>query len=199
MKGLMLEEGVNLTAQGLQNLKALTRGQLEYSDVSWALRQMDASGSERLLPGRSSGNYAEGEDPSEQIYPPPSSSFPVGGSEGSDDLEYDEEEDDDIDLGDEAALLAELEDLDLGETQIEEALAMMESRPAGRTWKHNKDIKRAAKRDREYFDSKKAGTGPSPPRRLGGIGKGRGKSERGEGRGKGRRPRLSPGQLMKIT
>eukprot|EP00959_Pyramimonas_sp_CCMP1952_P386133 8092765-Pyramimonas_sp.AAC.1 len=78
---------------------------------------MDASGSERLLPGRSSGNYAEGEDPSERNYLPLSSSFPVGGSEGSDDQEYDEEEDDEADLDDEAALLAELEDLDLDETQ----------------------------------------------------------------------------------
>eukprot|EP00959_Pyramimonas_sp_CCMP1952_P304196 6366599-Pyramimonas_sp.AAC.1 len=90
MKGLMLEEGANLTAQGMQNLRTLTRGKLEYSDVSWALRQMDASGSERLLPGRVSSNYAEGEGPSEQNYLPPSS-FPVGGSEGSEDQEVDEE------------------------------------------------------------------------------------------------------------
>eukprot|EP00959_Pyramimonas_sp_CCMP1952_P116039 2425817-Pyramimonas_sp.AAC.1 len=90
MEGLMLEEGSNLTAQGMHNLRALTRGKLEYSDVNWAWKQMDASGSERLLPGRASGNFAEGEGPSDQNYLPPPS-FPVGGSEGSEDLEYDEE------------------------------------------------------------------------------------------------------------
>eukprot|EP00959_Pyramimonas_sp_CCMP1952_P014554 308384-Pyramimonas_sp.AAC.1 len=90
---------------------------------------MDASGSERLLPGRVSSNYAEGEGPGDQNYLPPSS-FPVGGSEGSDDQEDDEEECDDTELDDEAALMAELEDLDLDETQVEEALAMIESRPS---------------------------------------------------------------------
>eukprot|EP00959_Pyramimonas_sp_CCMP1952_P116753 2440315-Pyramimonas_sp.AAC.1 len=53
MKGLMLEEGAGLSGQSMQNLRTLTRGQLDYESVTWALRQMGASGSERLLPGRS--------------------------------------------------------------------------------------------------------------------------------------------------
>eukprot|EP00959_Pyramimonas_sp_CCMP1952_P298284 6239405-Pyramimonas_sp.AAC.1 len=73
----------------------------------------------------------------------------------------------------------------------------MESRPSSRTWKQNKEIKRAAKRDREYFGPKKTGPAPPPPQRPGGGGRGR--PDRGKGRGKGRRPRLSPEQLMKIT
>eukprot|EP00959_Pyramimonas_sp_CCMP1952_P066275 1384017-Pyramimonas_sp.AAC.1 len=47
MKGLMLEEGAGLSGQSMQNLRTLTRGQLDYESVTWALRQMDASGSER--------------------------------------------------------------------------------------------------------------------------------------------------------
>eukprot|EP00959_Pyramimonas_sp_CCMP1952_P055764 1165324-Pyramimonas_sp.AAC.1 len=52
LKGLFLEEGAGLSAQGTQNLRTLTQGKMDYADIAWALRQMDSSGSERLLPGR---------------------------------------------------------------------------------------------------------------------------------------------------
>eukprot|EP00959_Pyramimonas_sp_CCMP1952_P178593 3732882-Pyramimonas_sp.AAC.1 len=53
LKGLFLEEGANLTQQGVQNLRTFTRGDLTYSNVKWALRQLDSSaGAERLLPGK---------------------------------------------------------------------------------------------------------------------------------------------------
>eukprot|EP00959_Pyramimonas_sp_CCMP1952_P285016 5959028-Pyramimonas_sp.AAC.1 len=52
LKGLLLEEGAGLTAQGTQNLRTLTQGRLDFGSVTWALRQMGAGGSERLLPGR---------------------------------------------------------------------------------------------------------------------------------------------------
>eukprot|EP00959_Pyramimonas_sp_CCMP1952_P280217 5858055-Pyramimonas_sp.AAC.1 len=52
LKGLLLEEGAGLGAQGMQNLRTLTHGRLDFADVAWALRQMDATGMERLLPGR---------------------------------------------------------------------------------------------------------------------------------------------------
>eukprot|EP00959_Pyramimonas_sp_CCMP1952_P425025 8902408-Pyramimonas_sp.AAC.1 len=80
-----------------------------------------------------------------------------------------EPEDDDYydDGEDEAALLAELEDLDLDEDQIDEALAMIESRPNTRTWKQNKDMKRAARQDREYFGRPRSGVPPPPQPRAG--------------------------------
>eukprot|EP00959_Pyramimonas_sp_CCMP1952_P215466 4507883-Pyramimonas_sp.AAC.1 len=55
LKGLLLEEGAGLSAQGQQNLRTLTHGRLDYDSVPWALRRMDATSSERLLPGRSTG------------------------------------------------------------------------------------------------------------------------------------------------
>eukprot|EP00959_Pyramimonas_sp_CCMP1952_P261809 5474637-Pyramimonas_sp.AAC.1 len=50
--GLLLKEGASLAQQGLQNLRALTRGSLDFGQVSWALGQMDSTGSERFLPSR---------------------------------------------------------------------------------------------------------------------------------------------------
>eukprot|EP00959_Pyramimonas_sp_CCMP1952_P107983 2257883-Pyramimonas_sp.AAC.1 len=55
LKGLLLEEGACLSAQGLQNLRTLALGKLDYENVSWALKQMDSGGTERLLPGRGAG------------------------------------------------------------------------------------------------------------------------------------------------
>eukprot|EP00959_Pyramimonas_sp_CCMP1952_P363617 7614279-Pyramimonas_sp.AAC.1 len=65
LKGLMLEEGAQLTQQSMQNLRTLTKGRLDYDSVSWALRQMDAAGSERLMSGRPNAALfgAEDEDP----------------------------------------------------------------------------------------------------------------------------------------
>eukprot|EP00959_Pyramimonas_sp_CCMP1952_P016895 358206-Pyramimonas_sp.AAC.1 len=52
LKGFMLEEGAGLSAQSAQNLRTLTKGSLQYQDVAWALRQLDYSSGERLLPSR---------------------------------------------------------------------------------------------------------------------------------------------------
>eukprot|EP00959_Pyramimonas_sp_CCMP1952_P347150 7271107-Pyramimonas_sp.AAC.1 len=51
IKGFLLEEGSRLSAQSMQNLRTLTLGRIDFESVSWALRQMDASGTERMLPG----------------------------------------------------------------------------------------------------------------------------------------------------
>eukprot|EP00959_Pyramimonas_sp_CCMP1952_P262125 5481264-Pyramimonas_sp.AAC.1 len=52
LKGLLLEEVAGLASQGTQNLRTLAQGRLDFANVTWALRQMGAGGSERLLPGR---------------------------------------------------------------------------------------------------------------------------------------------------
>ena len=53
LKEAALEEGAGLTPQRAQNLGTSTHGrQLDYINASWALRRMDATGSERPLPGR---------------------------------------------------------------------------------------------------------------------------------------------------
>eukprot|EP00959_Pyramimonas_sp_CCMP1952_P125572 2625732-Pyramimonas_sp.AAC.1 len=61
LKSLFLGEGANLTQQGVQNLRTLTRGDLTYSRAKWALRQLDSSaGAERLLPGKALGRQHAG-------------------------------------------------------------------------------------------------------------------------------------------
>eukprot|EP00959_Pyramimonas_sp_CCMP1952_P125408 2621845-Pyramimonas_sp.AAC.1 len=62
---------------------------------------------------------------------------------------------------------------------------MIESRPNARTWKQNKDLKRVAKIDREYFGGRArdgSASGPRPPRPpCGRGGGGRGRADRGRG------------------
>ena len=48
-RGLMLEEGAALSAQGRQNLRALTGGSTQWDLVARALRNLDAQ-EERILP-----------------------------------------------------------------------------------------------------------------------------------------------------
>eukprot|EP00959_Pyramimonas_sp_CCMP1952_P269722 5638884-Pyramimonas_sp.AAC.1 len=71
-----------------------------------------------------------------------------------------------------------------------------------RSWKQNKELKRAAKRDREYFGGKAGGDRIQPPPRAHPAGRGR-KGDRGRGKGQGRgrgfKPKLSLQQLMRVT
>eukprot|EP00959_Pyramimonas_sp_CCMP1952_P351658 7368060-Pyramimonas_sp.AAC.1 len=60
-----MEEGAALPGQGMQNLRALTRGDLHFAIARWALRQLDYATSERLLPGRSSHVVFPAEGPTE--------------------------------------------------------------------------------------------------------------------------------------
>ena len=159
-----------------QNLRTLNQGKLDYQSVAWALQGMDSMGSERLLtvrPGAGAVLAAGTEDgapgaSSERRAPqPPSPSYPVL-SEGGDDIDGGSETDNegaDDDEMDEAALMAELEGLDLYQGQLEETLAMIASRPPARTWKQNKEFKRAAKRDRSYFGGgRPKASAPPPPK-----------------------------------
>eukprot|EP00959_Pyramimonas_sp_CCMP1952_P187471 3919834-Pyramimonas_sp.AAC.1 len=69
--------------------------------------------------------------------------------------------------------------MDLTEDQVEDAMASLSN---SRTWKQNKDLKRAAKRDREYFGGRRGGDAPPPPRGPPG---GRGGGARGRGGARG--------------
>eukprot|EP00959_Pyramimonas_sp_CCMP1952_P094655 1979999-Pyramimonas_sp.AAC.1 len=82
--------------------------------------------------------------------------------------------------------------MDLCEDEVEETLNLLAN---DRSWKQNKDLKRAARKGREYFRGKSGGdrAAPPPPRppprpglRAGGRGGAKG---RGRGRGSGGRGR----------
>eukprot|EP00959_Pyramimonas_sp_CCMP1952_P395326 8283611-Pyramimonas_sp.AAC.1 len=123
---------------------------------------MDAGGSERPLPGRPGAgammagegvgaSSAAGAFQSSSSSPPPWSGDGGAEDQGAedDDTFYDEEdqepeEDDEEDI---EALLAEIEDLDISEDQVDEVLATLEAKNT-RTWKKNKDLKRTVKQDR---------------------------------------------------
>ena len=137
LKGFLPEEGAGLTLQGVQNLRTLTRGQLDFHSVTRALRQMEAGGTERLLPGRggpgatmatSSEDLGPGASESGGAFQSRLSPAPGRSEGGADDVEdeadyYDDEDDLESDQGpDEAALLAEIDGMDITEYQVEEAL-----------------------------------------------------------------------------
>eukprot|EP00959_Pyramimonas_sp_CCMP1952_P185732 3883428-Pyramimonas_sp.AAC.1 len=86
--------------------------------------------------------------------------------------------------------------MDVGEDDIELVMAELTN---NRSWKQNKDLKRAARRDREYFGSKGRGGGPPRPEGRGRMRRDR--PERGGGAGRrpppGRRRFLTQEQLMK--
>eukprot|EP00959_Pyramimonas_sp_CCMP1952_P340226 7126030-Pyramimonas_sp.AAC.1 len=71
-----MEEGASLSPQGMQNMRTLARGDLEYKSVCWAIRQLGFTTSERLLPGRGAGNFADGPEATGGAPDPSSFAFP---------------------------------------------------------------------------------------------------------------------------
>eukprot|EP00971_Amphidinium_carterae_P022239 438562-Amphidinium_carterae.6 len=114
-------EGALLSPQGLQNLRTLSNGSLEWVAMAKALKAMDTStASSAAAPAA----YLMDEDP---------------GAEDVSDAEADE-----------VPTLEELEQMDLEESEAQEVYAAISGEVAKnqRSWAENKQMKAAAKKER---------------------------------------------------
>ena len=135
LKGYMLEEQSGLSRQSLQNLRVLTGGQHEYSQVRKALQIMDIE--EESIIKSQKNNFFE--------------------NDGVVD-EQEDSEDDETDL-----ILYALEEKDLNEEDALVFLAEFHGKK--RSWQENKRLKAARKKDRRHFDDKSTRSGRPPGRR----------------------------------
>ena len=125
IRGTMLEEGAQLSEQGMQNLRTLTKGSTDFSVVKRALLDLDIP-RDRLL----------------------KKSMMV---EDSQEDTFVAEEDSDVDP--EGELFDELAGMDLDEKQAVEVFAILEKNHyKRRTWRENKDLRKAIRKDRQHFD-----------------------------------------------
>lgn len=135
VRGAMLEEGAMLGEQGLQNLRTLTRGSTDFTVVKRALLDLDIPKDKLLKKGHS---YAEVSD-----------AYPVVASEVAKDGTDDPDSADDFD----EEVCQMLDHADLSEEQAVEVFAILERQQhRRRTWKENKDLKKAMRKDRQHFD-----------------------------------------------
>ena len=131
LKGIMLEEHAGLGKQGTKNLRTLTGGATDYTSVSRALKILDLEEESIMSKGKSSHFVGVTEE-----------SNPGDESEGESSLASE----------DEKAILAELEKLDLDEGAALEVFVTLEKEK--RTWKENKKLKLAQKKDRRHFSDR---------------------------------------------
>ncbi|CAE7436187.1 RE1 [Symbiodinium necroappetens] len=135
-QAFILEETAGLSRQGLQNLRTLTGGTVDFDKVVGALKTLDVE-EEPLTKGKGGlfSGLAEGSEP----------------GHGAAEPESDAEDD----YGERAdAFLAQIDDVD--EDTALEMLNAFEKEDAKtterrRTWKQNKDRKAAARKDRRVF------------------------------------------------
>ena len=143
LKALMMEEQAGLGKQGTLNLRTLTSGSTQYEDVVRALKVMDMDLDEEGLTSTGSGK----------------SSFIAQTSAPEIDLEGTSVDFEDQSIKSEEVrdILAEIDELDLQEDEATEVLASMEREK--RSWKENKKLKLARKKDRRHFSGKPSGSG----------------------------------------
>ncbi|CAK9027595.1 CCHC-type domain-containing protein [Durusdinium trenchii] len=124
VKGILLEEQSGLTKQAMQNLRVLTKGQHSYSEVKKALHVLDVEEESMIKPGKVS--YFE--DLAEYA-----------------ETDLEDDDDEEIFLAIENEHVAE-----------EEAVALLADlqQDRRRTWKENKLLKAARRKDRRHFDDK---------------------------------------------
>ena len=106
-------------------MRTLARGSLNAEDVALALRSLDVT-RERVTTARpaSRGTYLEDVAKAEP-----------------------QEDESDLDTEDEVQILAEIDSLDMDETQAEAVLAEVKAKR--KTWAQNKDFKRNMRTDRQ--------------------------------------------------
>ena len=125
LKGIMLEEHANLSRQAMLNLRTLTGGSNDYQAVSQALKVLDLEVEGMATKGKS---FAAFED---------------------EETEHSEEETSSMASEDQRDILVELEKLDLDEKTAMEVYLTLEKEK--RSWKENKKLKLAQKKDRRHF------------------------------------------------
>ena len=136
LKGMMLEEQAGLGKQGALSLRTLTGGQTDFQAVAQALKVLDLEEESLTHKGKTSHF--------------------VGMAQG-DHEEDDDQEDDDVSTlneEDENDILAEIEKLDLDEHKAMEVFVTLEKEK--RTWKENKKLKLAQKKDRRHFTDRES-------------------------------------------
>ena len=155
LKAMMLEEQASLGRQGTMNLRTLTSGSSRYEDVVKALRvlDMDEEGF-TATKGRPTGFVAHTRAEAEAA-PAEDTGEEDAESLGSEDVQD---------------ILAEVEKMDLAEDEAMEVFLALEKEK--KTWKENKKLKMARRKDRRHFAGKPSGD---------------------------RRPRLSTEQLKKVS
>ena len=142
LKGMMLEEQAGLGKQSALNLRTLTGGSTGFRDVTQALKVLDLE--EEGISMKGKANHFVGMANEEDL--------------GDDD----EQTSSSIASEDQKDILAEIERMDLDEKTAMEVFVTLEKEK--RTWKENKKLKLAQKKDRRHFTDK----GSRPYRPSGG-------------------------------
>ncbi|CAK0830782.1 unnamed protein product, partial [Prorocentrum cordatum] len=151
-----LKAGARLSEQNMINLLSISQGREDLDSVKKALMRMDVRRKpdatrrqgKTFAAADEEDDYGEDDDMSDLVL-----------------VEF--WEDSILDIVDAEAVYAAVESQDLDEEQLASVVAAVldekrekEGRP--RRWAEAKDLKRAMARDREFFDSKRAGKKPAP-------------------------------------
>ena len=136
LKAFMLEEQSGLNRQGVQNLRVLTGGKHNYSEVQQALKVLDVE-EESIFKSNSRSNH----------YLETGASSEASGAAYFQDKETasDSEEDEDL-------MFFAIEETDLHEGEALSFIADWGNKK--RTWKENRQWKAARKKDRRHFDDR---------------------------------------------
>ena len=129
LKGIMLEEHANLSKQAMLNLRTLTGGSNDYRMVSQALKVLDLEEESLSHKGKST-NFPAFED-----------------SNAAETTEDDEVSS--LATQDQEDILVEIEKMDLDEKVAVEVFVALEKEK--RSWKENKKLKLAQRKDRRHF------------------------------------------------
>ena len=140
LKALMLEEQASLGKQGTMNLRTLTSGSNEYEDVVKALKVLDLDEEGFTANKGKPAGFVGHAHRDSGMAPAEDSGEEEIESLGSEDVQD---------------ILAEVEKLDLAEEEAMEVFLALEKEK--KSWKENRKLKMARKRDRRHFAGKPAG------------------------------------------
>ena len=140
LKALMLEEQASLGKQGTMNLRTLTSGSNKYEDVVKALKVLDLDEEGFTANKGKPAGFVGHAHRDSGMAPAEDSGEEEIESLGSEDVQD---------------ILAEVEKLDLAEEEAMEVFLALEKEK--KSWKENRKLKMARKRDRRHFAGKPAG------------------------------------------
>ena len=135
LKAILLEENAALGKQGVMNLRTLTSGTGDFDTVVKALKVLDTE--EEGISTKTKGSHFVGHAASSSDVPPEET------------LVAEEVESSSMASQDWQEIMQEVEKMDLDEHQVTEVFVAMEKER--RTWKENKKLKLARRKDRRHF------------------------------------------------
>ena len=136
LKAILLEENAALGKQGVMNLRTLTSGTGDFDTVVRALKVLDTE--EEGISTKTKGSHFVGHAASSSDVPPAEETLITEEIESSSMASQDWME-----------IMQEVEKMDLDEHQVTEVFVAMEKER--RTWKENKKLKLARRKDRRHF------------------------------------------------